>query len=411
MRILISGGGMAGLVLARGVQHRGGEVAIIERASPDRAHPGADHAAVPGVRRARRDRRARPDPRVRASTSRPTATGGPCRSRWRGRRWSEILREGLEILWEHELVDLLRDGDRVVGARLRTPDGERDHPADLVVGADGTGSRVRELAGIPADLRVADTAFVSFRSPVHAPEPFSIAFLSDGRQVTLLDWAGGSAGGWQIDRVPGGAEEALAPGIDAFREAYLRLLPQGADVARAAHRRRPLVPRGHGGALRGVVAPGRRADRRGPPRHEPGGRHRLRARDGRRAGAGDRDRRRTRTTRTPRAARTSTGAAPPSRPTWRSAAPRRRSTPPAGRPSTSGGRRPDPLARGHAGASPGARPKTISVTRAARKPSSDRAVDGRIGGLRGGDWGRPRRYGPPLTESSRGRMHRPGPTG
>ena len=140
----------------------------------------------------------------------------------------ETLREGLEILWEHELVDLLRDGDRVVGARLRTPEGERDEPADLVVGADGTGSRVRELAGIPADLRVADTAFVSFRSPVHAPEPFSIAFLSDGRQVTLLDWSGGSAGGWQIDRLPGGAEEALAPGH--------RRLPHGVPAPAAAGR-------------------------------------------------------------------------------------------------------------------------------------------------------------------------------
>jgi 2-polyprenyl-6-methoxyphenol hydroxylase-like FAD-dependent oxidoreductase len=229
MRILISGGGMAGLVLARGVQHRGGEVAIIERASPDRAIPGPimlpfqayDALHEIGVL----------DPIRREGIDIPPHRNGqPVSISVPRQAVVEILRDGLEILWEHELVDLLRNDDRVVGARLRTPDGERDHPADLVVGADGTGSRVRELAGIPADLRVADTAFVSFRSPVHAPEPFSIAFLSDGRQVTLLDWAGGSAGGWQIDRVPGGAEEALAPGIDAFREAYLRLLPQGADV-------------------------------------------------------------------------------------------------------------------------------------------------------------------------------------
>jgi 2-polyprenyl-6-methoxyphenol hydroxylase-like FAD-dependent oxidoreductase len=227
--VLIAGGGMAGLVLARGVQARGGDVAIIERAPADRRIPGPimlpfqsydalEEIGVLGPIRGEgidvpplRDGRP-----VSISVARQTVV--------------EILREGLDILWEHELVDLLRDGDRVVGARLRTPDGERDHPADLVVGADGTGSRVRELAGIPADLRVADTAFVSFRSPVRAPEPFSIAFLSDGRQVTLLDWAGGSAGGWQIDRVPGGAEEALAPGIDAFRTAFLRLLPQAAEA-------------------------------------------------------------------------------------------------------------------------------------------------------------------------------------
>jgi 2-polyprenyl-6-methoxyphenol hydroxylase-like FAD-dependent oxidoreductase len=228
MRILISGGGMAGLVLARGVQHRGGEVAIIERASPERTIPGP--IMLPFQAYDALDEIGVLDPIRREGIDIPPHRNGqPVSISVARQAVVEILREGLDILWEHELVDLLRDGDRVVGARLRTPGGEVDHPADLVVGADGTGSRVRELAGIPADLRVADTAFVSFRSPVHAPEPFSIAFLSDGRQVTLLDWSGGSAGGWQIDRVPGGAEEALAPGIDAFREAYLRLLPQGAE--------------------------------------------------------------------------------------------------------------------------------------------------------------------------------------
>jgi 2-polyprenyl-6-methoxyphenol hydroxylase-like FAD-dependent oxidoreductase len=229
MRILISGGGMAGLVLARGVQHRGGEVAIIERATPDRRIPGP--IMLPFQAYDALDEIGALDPIRKAGIDIPPLRNGrPVSITVARQTVIETLREGLDILWEHELVDLLRDGDRVVGARLRTPDGEVDHPADLVVGADGTGSRVRELAGIPADLRLADTAFVSFRSPVRAPEPFSIAFLSDGRQVTLLDWAEGSAGGWQIERLPGGAEEALAPGIDAFREAYLRLLPQGAEV-------------------------------------------------------------------------------------------------------------------------------------------------------------------------------------
>jgi 2-polyprenyl-6-methoxyphenol hydroxylase-like FAD-dependent oxidoreductase len=216
---------MAGLVLARGIAQRGGEVAIIERASPERRIPGPimlpfqaydaleELGVLAPIRAAGIDiPPLRNDQPVAISVARQVVV--------------EVLREGLDILWEHELVDLLRDGDRVVGARLRTPEGERDEPADLVVGADGAGSRVRELAGIAAETRVSDTAFVSFRSPAHAPEPFSIAFLSDGRQVTLLDWSGGSAGGWQIDRVPGGAGDALAPGLDAYREAFVRLLPQ-----------------------------------------------------------------------------------------------------------------------------------------------------------------------------------------
>jgi 2-polyprenyl-6-methoxyphenol hydroxylase-like FAD-dependent oxidoreductase len=225
MRVLIVGGGMAGLVLARGIAHRGGDAAIVERASAGRRIPGPimlpfqafDALEEIGVLGALRAEGIdvpplRNDQPVAISVARQSVV--------------ERLREGVEILGEHELVDLLGDGDRVTGARLRTPEGERDEAADLVVGADGTGSRVRELAGIAAETRVADTAFVSFRSTVPGPEPFSIAFLSDGRQVTLLNWAGGSAGGWQIDRVPGGAEEALAPGLDAYRTAFLRLLPQ-----------------------------------------------------------------------------------------------------------------------------------------------------------------------------------------
>ena len=225
MRVLIAGGGMAGLVLARGIALRGGQATVIERAAPDRQIPGPimlpfqayDSLEEIGVLAPVRARGIdipphRNDQPVAISVPRQTVL--------------DLLREGVDILWEHELVDLLRDGDRIVGARVRGPGGERDLDADLLVGADGTGSRVRELAGIVAETRVSDTAFVSFRSPVPAPEPFSIAFLSDGRQVTLIGWSGGSAGGWQIDRVPGGAAEALAPGLEAYRRAFVRLLPQ-----------------------------------------------------------------------------------------------------------------------------------------------------------------------------------------
>jgi 2-polyprenyl-6-methoxyphenol hydroxylase-like FAD-dependent oxidoreductase len=148
----------------------------------------------------------------------------------------ERLREGVEVAFEHELVDLVRDDGRVRGVRVRGPGGEREIPADIVVGADGTHSRVRGLAAIDAELTVSDTAFVSFRSPIPAEEPFLIEFTSDGRQLTLVSWPGGSAGGWQIDRPAGGAEEALAPGVEAFKAAYLRLLPAAAPVLEGVDR-------------------------------------------------------------------------------------------------------------------------------------------------------------------------------
>jgi 2-polyprenyl-6-methoxyphenol hydroxylase-like FAD-dependent oxidoreductase len=142
----------------------------------------------------------------------------------------ERLRQGLDVWFDHEVIGLLRSGDRVAGVRVRGAEGEREVPADIVVGADGTQSGVRDLAGIDAVLTLSDTAFVGFRSPVRGPEPFLIHFTGDGRQLTLLDWPGGSAGGWQIDRPAGGAEVALAPGVETFKRAYLRLMPAAADA-------------------------------------------------------------------------------------------------------------------------------------------------------------------------------------
>ena len=47
--------------------------------------------------------------------------------------------------------ELLFDGDKVVGLRAKTPDGDLEVRADLVVGADGRHSTVRERAGLEVE--------------------------------------------------------------------------------------------------------------------------------------------------------------------------------------------------------------------------------------------------------------------
>jgi 2-polyprenyl-6-methoxyphenol hydroxylase-like FAD-dependent oxidoreductase len=224
MRVLIVGGGMAGLVLARGLLREGLPPLVLERAPAGTRIPGPIMLPFQAYD-ALESLDALAAIRARGRDIPPLRNGSPVAIGVGREDVVTILREGVEVSWDQEVVDLLRDGGRVAGVRVRGPGGERDVRADLVVGADGARSRVRELAGIAAEVRTADTAFLSFRSPAHVAEPFLIAFLSDGRQVTVVDWPGGTAGSWQIDRVPGGADVALAPGLEAFRRGFARLLP------------------------------------------------------------------------------------------------------------------------------------------------------------------------------------------
>jgi 2-polyprenyl-6-methoxyphenol hydroxylase-like FAD-dependent oxidoreductase len=145
------------------------------------------------------------------------------------------LRRDAEVEHLTEVVALLRapdpgapGGERVVGVRAKGPDGERDIPADLVVGADGSHSPVRAMAGIEAEVRLSPGAGMSFTSPVVIDRSFAMAYQSNGRQVGLVGWPGGSAGWWQVDRVEGGEPAARAPGVEAFKRSFTRLLPVAA---------------------------------------------------------------------------------------------------------------------------------------------------------------------------------------
>lgn len=233
MRVVIVGGGMAGLVLARGLMARGVAPLVLERSPagttiegpimlPFQAFdPLEDVGLLTPIRAIGRD-----VPPFR--NGEPVAIGV-------GRQpVLEMVREGVEVAWDSEVVELLHDGDRVVGCVVRGPDGAtREVASDLLVGADGARSGVRGLAGIAADVRPSQTAALSWRTPREPAEPFDIRFLADGRQLTMLGWPGGAAGGWQIPRPEGGAAEAMAPGLAAFTEAFVRLMPSAAGPLEA----------------------------------------------------------------------------------------------------------------------------------------------------------------------------------
>ncbi len=223
MRVVIVGGGMAGAVLAGALRRRGVEPVVLERGPATATIPGpimlpyqaydalADLGLLEEVRAAGRP-------------IAPQADGTPVAIAVARQALIDALRRDVPIRFDTTVTGLLRHGDRIAG--VETAGGPI--AADLVVGADGSRSPVREMAGIAAEVRPAPGAGLSFRSPVQLEVPFAMAYQSDGRQVGVLSWSGGSAGWWQIDRI--GREAALAPGVEAYRRAFGRLLPAAAPA-------------------------------------------------------------------------------------------------------------------------------------------------------------------------------------
>lgn len=226
MKVVISGGGMVGMTLGRLLRMRGFEPVIIER-MPAGAYvprgymlgfqgfpPLEEIGVLDGVRKQGWDIAPRPD----GSTVAVCVEVG---------KLLAALEEGLPVVHEHVVSDLVRDDDgRVVGVVATTNDGASSttYEADLVVACDGVGSRVREMAGLEVKIEPLAEASLTWMSPEPGGVSFAMGYLSDGSHIGTLGWPQGSAGWRTCEKV--GEEAALAPGLDAIKEMWTRLLPE-----------------------------------------------------------------------------------------------------------------------------------------------------------------------------------------
>lgn len=228
MNIVISGGGMVGMTLARLLRLRGFSPTVLERAPAGHYMPRGYMLGFQGyepleevgvyeeVRAAGRPIAPRPDQPPVAVAVRFGAL-------------IEALARDLPVVYEHTVVDLVRDGDgRVTGVVAEGPDGRATLPADLVVACDGVGSPVRRMAGIEARVEPLADAALTFMSPVPAPTSFAMRYMSDGGHIGLLSWFEGSAGWRSIDKV--GEEAAKAPGLEAVKRMWTDLLPESEEA-------------------------------------------------------------------------------------------------------------------------------------------------------------------------------------
>ena len=138
------------------------------------------------------------------------------------------LAEGVPVAHGESVVELIREGDRVVGVVTEGPGGPARVEADLVVACDGRASAVRDMAGIVAEVSPLNDAYLTFLSPVAPAQLFGFRYMSDGGMITMLGWPEGSTGSRRIDRV--GEEAAKAPGLDLFLTTFGELLPEAREI-------------------------------------------------------------------------------------------------------------------------------------------------------------------------------------
>jgi 2-polyprenyl-6-methoxyphenol hydroxylase-like FAD-dependent oxidoreductase len=125
---------------------------------------------------------------------------------------------------QHEVVDLLFDNDRVAGVRAKTPEGERDIYADLVVGADGrhaiTHTRANlELRDFGAPI---DVLWMRLSKRPDDP-PQSLGFFQHGKLLVLLDRGDYFQVGFVIPK--GDLDQIKQRGLPALHQDIVQLGP------------------------------------------------------------------------------------------------------------------------------------------------------------------------------------------
>jgi 2-polyprenyl-6-methoxyphenol hydroxylase-like FAD-dependent oxidoreductase len=125
---------------------------------------------------------------------------------------------------QHEVVDLLFEHDRVAGVRAKTPQGERDIYADLVIGADGRHAITHERAGLEIqELGVPiDVLWMRISKRVGDPEQL-LGFFRHGKLLVLLNRDDYFQTGFVIPK--GGIETAKARGLPALHREIVSLAP------------------------------------------------------------------------------------------------------------------------------------------------------------------------------------------
>ncbi|WP_436638131.1 FAD-dependent oxidoreductase [Microbaculum sp. FT89] len=133
-----------------------------------------------------------------------------------------------DLRMETEATGLIEEGGKVTGVTARTPEGDVEIRADLVVAADGRHSTIRDASGLHVEELGAPMDVLWFRLPHKPDDPETTTFFFEaGHVVILLD----RGDYWQVAYIipKGGFDRIRARGTDPFFAELLRIAPFLAD--------------------------------------------------------------------------------------------------------------------------------------------------------------------------------------
>jgi 2-polyprenyl-6-methoxyphenol hydroxylase-like FAD-dependent oxidoreductase len=128
------------------------------------------------------------------------------------------------LLMEAEATDLISERDRVVGLRAKTPDGDIEIRAALVIGCDGRHSTVRERAGLAVEDVGAPIDVLWFRLSRRSGDTSDTGgHIEAGQMMVMLN----RGDYWQCAYVipKRGIDTVKREGLDAFRKRVAELEP------------------------------------------------------------------------------------------------------------------------------------------------------------------------------------------
>jgi len=135
---------------------------------------------------------------------------------------------GFDLRMQHEVVDLIRDGPRIAGVRVRTSEGIVEIRANLVAGCDGRRAATREAAGLEVQEFGVPIDVLWFRMSRKDGDPEQVlGNVNYGKALILINRGSYFQAGLIIRK--GSFGKIRQQGLDRFQQSIRQIAPYLGD--------------------------------------------------------------------------------------------------------------------------------------------------------------------------------------